>query len=91
MNHSGFGEGIGSDKFVVRRMERYSNNTDFLGYPFGAPRKVAGVKSKSTVLAIASSGSDEMDTFVSDTSISRLATSFKRSLFAVKGTLDILL
>ena len=62
-------------------MEGYANDTDFTGYAFRAPGKVAGIEAESTVFGVATTRADEMDTFSANTGICWLTALFKRSDF----------
>ena len=79
LNDGAFCEGIGSDKFVVGRMERHADNTDFAGDGFGTPGEVAGIETESTEFAVAAAGADKMDTLSADTGIGRLTTLLESS------------
>jgi hypothetical protein len=76
---SGFGEGIGSDEFVVGRMEGYDDDTGLAGDAFGAPAEVAAVETEGAVFGVAAADADEMDALAADTGVGWLTTFLERS------------
>jgi len=60
-------------------MEGHSDDTDFAGDGFGAPREVAGVETKSAEFAVTAAGTDKMDTLGTDTGVGGLATLLESS------------
>lgn len=58
LDDGGFGEGVGSDKLVVGRMECDDDNTDLTGNAFRAPGKVTRFETEGTELSVATTGSD---------------------------------
>lgn len=52
---------LGTDQFVVRRVVRHVQDTDFAGTHFGAPCKVATIQSQGTKLRIATPSTDGMN------------------------------
>ena len=65
----GFRESVCTDKFIVRRMIGYRDDTHFPGYAFGAPGEVAGVETEGTVFGVAATGADEMDALGADSGV----------------------
>ena len=77
LNDRRFGEGVGSNEFVVGRVVGYDDDTDLASDTLRAPGEVAGFETKCTEFAVASTSSDKMDTLGSDTGIRWLTTLFK--------------
>jgi len=84
LNNGGFGEGVGSDELVVRRMESDDDDTDLAGDTLRGPREVAGFETESTELAVATTGADEMDSLGSDTGVGFLSAGFESALLPCK-------
>lgn len=80
------GEGVGSDEFVVGRMESDDNHTDFAGNALRSPREVAGFETESTELSVATTGTDEMDSLGSDTGVGFLSAGFESALLPCKNS-----
>jgi len=87
LDNGGFGEGVGADKFVVGRMERDDDDTDFASDAFRAPGEVAGFETEGAVFRVSTSGADKMDSLGSDTGVGWLATFLEGSLLAVESPL----
>jgi len=86
--HDGrFGEGIGSDQFVVGRMICDDDDADLAGDTLAAPREIAGFEAQGTVFSVAAAGADEMDALGTNASVGWLATFLEGSLLAVVGAL----
>ena len=79
-------QGIRSDKFVVGRVESDDDDTGLAGDTLAAPGEVAGFEAQCSELAVAASGSDEMDALVADSSIGRLTTFLESSAENVLDT-----
>ena len=84
LDDGGFGEGVGSDKFVVRWMERDDDDTDLAGNSLRGPREVAGLETEGTELAVTTTGADEMDSLSTDTGIGLLSACFESALLPCK-------
>ena len=80
LDDGGFGKRVRADKFVIRRVEGYTNDTDFAGYAFRAPGEVASFEAESTVFGVAATGADKMDALGADTGVGRLAALLKSSV-----------
>lgn len=87
LDDGGLGEGVGTDEFVVGRVEGHSDHADLAGDALRSPREVTGVETESTVLGVATAGADKVDSLVADTSVGRLATLLEGSLLTVGGPL----
>lgn len=79
LNYCGSGKGIGTDEFVVGRVEGDDDDTDFASNSLRSPREIASFESKCTIFCVAASSADKMDALISDSSICGLATLFERS------------
>lgn len=84
LDNGGLGEGVGSDQLVVGRMVGDDDNTDFTSNAFGSPGKVTGFETKSTELAVTTTGTDKMDSLGTDTGVGSLATGFESALLPWK-------
>lgn len=84
MNDGGFGEGIGSDEFVVGGMESDDDHTDLARDALRSPREVASFETESTELSVATAGTDEMDSLGSDTGVGFLSAGFESALLPCK-------
>jgi hypothetical protein len=78
------GEGVGSDEFVVGRMESDDDDSDLAGDALRGPGEVAGFETESTKLSVTTTGADEMDSLGSDTSIGLLSAGFESALLPCK-------
>ncbi len=86
MDDGGFGEGVGSDEFVVGRMESNDNYTDLAGNTLRSPREVAGFETESTELSVTTTGTDKMDSLGSDTGVGFLSAGFESALLPCKNS-----
>ena len=84
LDDSGFGEGVGSDKFVVGRMEGDDDDTDLAGDSLRSPREVAGFEAEGTELAVTTTGAHKMDSLSSDTGVGFLTSGFESALLPCK-------
>jgi hypothetical protein len=84
LNNGGFGKGVGSDEFVIGRMESDDDHTDLSGNTLRTPREVTCFEAESTVFAVATTCPDEMDSLCADTSIGRLSAGFEGALLPCK-------
>ena len=86
LDHGGFGQGVGTDEFVVGRMVGDGDDTDFAGDALAAPGKVAGVDAKGAEFAVATARAHEMDALGADPSVGRLATFLESSVLSHQTT-----
>ena len=84
LDDGGLGEGVGSDKFVVRWMEGDDNNTDLAGDSLRGPREVTSFEAKGTELAITTTGAHKMDSLCTDTGVGFLSAGFESALLPCK-------
>lgn len=80
LDDGGFGQGVGSDEFVVGGMVGHDNHTDFAGDALAAPAEVATFQTQGTVFGVTASGSDKMDSLVADTGVGWLTSLLERSV-----------
>ena len=80
LHDGGFGEGVGSDEFVVGWMESHHDHANLTRDPLGSPREVAGVETQGSILAVPSTRANDVDTLLSDSGVGRLTTELERSL-----------
>ena len=84
MDDGGFGQGVGSDQLVVGRMVGDNDNTDLAGDTLRCPGEVTGFETESTVFAVTTTGTDEMDSLCSDTGVGLLSAGFESALLPCK-------
>lgn len=87
LDHSGLGEGVGTDKLVIGRVISDDDDTSLASAAFRGPGEVAGVETQRTVLVVATAGADNVNTFGTDTGVGRLTTRLEGSLLPVVGSL----
>lgn len=87
LDDGSLGQGVGTDKFVVGRVEDDSNDTGLLSDGLAAPREVTGVDAEGTELAVTTTGADNMNTLGADTGVGGLAAELESTLLAVVGAL----
>lgn len=80
LNNGGPGQGVGADELVVRRVVGDTNDTGLAGAALGGPGEVTGVEAEGTVLVVAATGADGVDTLGADTGVGTLAASFESAL-----------
>lgn len=85
MDYGGFGESVGADEFVVRRVISHIDDTDLASDALGAPGEIAGVKAKGTEFAVAAADADDMDALRANTGVRGLSTFLKSSVVVVKS------
>lgn len=61
-------------------MEGDANDTDFAGYPFAAPREIAGIETEGAVFGVAAASADEVYTLVANTGIGWLTALLEGSV-----------
>ena len=84
LDNGGFGEGVGSDKFVVRGVESDDDNTDLAGNTLRGPGEVASFETKGTEFAVTTTGADKMDSLGTDTGVGFLSAGFESALLPCK-------
>ena len=58
LDHGTLGQSVGTDEFVVGRMEGDADDTSLAGHSLAAPGEIAGVETKGTEFAVAATGAD---------------------------------
>ena len=84
-NDGSLDEGLGTNQLVIGGIVSNIKNTDLSGADLGSPGEVSRVQSKSTELHVSSSGTDRVDSLLSDTSIGGRASHQELSLLAELG------
>jgi hypothetical protein len=84
LDDRGLGEGVGSDEFVVRWVEGDDDDTDLAGDTLRGPGEVAGFETEGTEFAVATTGTDEMNSLGSNTSVGFLSAGFECALLPCK-------
>lgn len=84
LDHGGPGEGVGTDEFVVRRVEGHSDDTDFAGDAFATPSEVAGIDAEGTEFAVSATSADEMDALGSNTGVGGLTALLESSVLFIR-------
>lgn len=77
LDDRGLGQGVGADEFVVAGVEGDDDDSDLAGHTFASPAEVAAVEAKGSVLGVASSGADEVNSLAADTGVGRLTSLFE--------------
>lgn len=80
LDHGAPGQGVGSDKLVVRRVVGDGNDTSLAGGALGGPGEVARVETQGTILVVTTTGADGVNTLGADTGVGTLATGFESAL-----------
>jgi len=80
LDDGGLGQGVGSDKLVVRRVVGDDDNTGLAGAALGAPGKVTRVETESSVLVVATAGTDGSDPLGADTGVGSLTAGLESAL-----------
>jgi len=80
-------EGIGTDKFVVRRIVHDLDDPCLLCDSLRAPCEVAGIETESTVLEVTTTSTDGVDALCTKLCAGGLATELELALLAVVGAL----
>lgn len=73
LDNSRFGEGVGTDKFVVGRVVGHGNHTDFAGETLRAPGEVAGLETEGTEFLVTTANADGVDALGANTGVGWLA------------------
>ena len=74
LNNRALGEGIGSDKLVVRRVVGDRDDADFASDSFGAPAEIPRVKAEGAVFVVTAADADDVYAFGTDTGVGGLTT-----------------
>ena len=78
--HDGrFGQGVGTDEFVVGRVVGDDNDTDFAGNSFASPAEVTAFQTQGSVFGVAASSADKVNSLVADTGVGWLTAFLERS------------
>lgn len=85
LDNSRLGQGVGSDKLVVGRMEGNTNDTGLSSDVLRAPGEVTGFETKGTVLGVTATGTDRVNSLGADTGVGWLTAQLKLSLLSVSG------
>lgn len=85
LDNGRLGQGVGSDKFVVGRMESNTNDTGLSSDVLRAPGEVTGLETKGTVLGVTTTGTDRVNSLGADTGVGWLTAQLKLSLLSVGG------
>ncbi len=78
------GEGVCSDQLVIGRVEGDDDHTDLAGNTLRSPGEVTSFETKGTELAVATTGTDKMDSLGSDTGVGFLSAGFENALLPCK-------
>ena len=84
LNDGGLGEGVGSDELVVGGVVHDDDDSDLASNTFGGPGEVTGLKTEGTELAVATAGTDEMDSLGTDPGVGFLSAGFESALLPCK-------
>lgn len=80
LNDGGLGEGVGTDEFVVGRVEGGGNDADLARDTLATPGEVAGVDTETTEFAVTTASADEMDALGADTGVGGLTALLESSI-----------
>jgi hypothetical protein len=80
LDHGTLGQSVGTDEFVVGRMEGDADDTSLAGDSFATPREIAGVETKGAELAVTATSANEMDALCPDTGVRGLTALLERSI-----------
>lgn len=84
LDDGGFGQGVGSDKLVVRWVECDDDDTDLAGNSLRGPGEVPGFETEGTELAVTTTSADEMDSLRANTGVGLLSAGFESALLPCK-------
>jgi len=87
LNDGRFGEGIGTDEFIVGWMVRDDDHADLTGHPFRCPGKVPRVETESTVFCVSTPRANKVDSLGAYTSVRWLTALLESPLLAIEGSL----
>jgi hypothetical protein len=77
------GEGVGTDEFVVGRVEGDDDHADLTGDTLRSPGEVAGVETETTVLGVSTAGADKVNSLGANTSVGWLTALLESSVYRV--------
>jgi hypothetical protein len=77
LNDGRFGEGIGTDEFIVGWMIRDDDHADLTGHSFRCPGKVPRVETESTVFLVSTPRANKVDSLRAYTGVRWLTTLLK--------------
>lgn len=80
LDNGRLGQGVGSDKLVVGRVVGDGDDTGLAGAALGSPGEVTRLQTESTVLVVAATGSDGVNTLGTDTGVGTLSASLESAL-----------
>jgi hypothetical protein len=86
LNDSTLDKGVGSDQLVVGGVVDNANDTSLAGDSLRSPRKVSSLESQGTVLQVATTNPDGVNSLGAQLGHSWLTAEFEFSLLAVLGT-----
>lgn len=81
LDDGGLCKGVGADQLVVGRVESDGDDADLAGDALRTPREVARVETQCAELAVAATGTDEVDALGTDTGVGGLAALLESSVF----------
>lgn len=79
LDNGRFGEGVGTDKFVVGRVVGHGNHTDFAGETLRAPGEVAGLEAEGTKFLVTTADADGVDALGANTGVGWLTALLESS------------
>lgn len=80
LDNGGLGQGVGSDELVVGRVVGDGDDTGLAGAALGSPGEVTRLQTESTVLVVAATGSDGVNTLGADTGVGTLSAGLESAL-----------
>lgn len=80
LDDGGLGQGVGTDQLVVGGMVGDDDNTGLAGAALGGPGKVTRVETEGTVLVVATTGADGVDSLGADTGVGLLSAGLESAL-----------
>jgi hypothetical protein len=80
LDNGAAGQGVGADQLVVGRVVGDGNDTGLAGGALGGPGEVTGVETQGTVLVVATTSADGVDSLGTNLGVGTLATSLESAL-----------
>lgn len=80
LDDGGLGQGVGADQLVVGGVVGDDDDTGLAGAALRGPGEVAGVKTQGTVLVVAATGADSVDSLGADTGVGFLTAGLESAL-----------
>ena len=80
LDDGGLGQGVGTDQLVVGRVVGDDDNTGLAGDTLGSPGEVTGVETQGTVLVVAATGADGVDSLGTDPGVGLLTAGLESAL-----------